>query len=154
MTGLLQPNNPPYHALLSALETVRLSDLPEFVEAMLATLHVDMFVYGNWHLDHAQTLAETVKDALRVEGQAYQESVRPLTLLDGVGTVSYERTLGHAESALLVYYQSASTDPEAVATYTLANHLMSSAFFNELRTKQQLGTWSAPIIYPSIAILD
>lgn len=139
MTGLLQPNNPPYHALLSALETVTLRDLPEFVEAMFATLHVDMFVYGNWHLNHTQALANTVKDALRVEGQVYQESVRPLTLLEGVGTVSYERTLGHAESALLVYYQSASTDPEAVATYTLANHLMSSAFFNELRTKQQLG---------------
>ncbi|SIN76220.1 insulinase family protein [Salinivibrio sp. ES.052] len=139
MTGLLQPNNPPYHALLSALDTVSLGDLPRFVDAMLATLHVDMFVYGNWHRHHAQALAETVKDTLRVKGQAYQESVRPLTLLDGVGTVSFERELGHAESALLVYYQSASTEPEAVATYTLANHLMSATFFNELRTKQQLG---------------
>ncbi|WP_201264048.1 insulinase family protein [Salinivibrio sp. HTSP] len=139
MTGLLQPNNPPYHALLAALETVTLSELPDFVDAMLATLHVDMFVYGNWHRHHAKALAETVKDSLRVQGQAYQESVRPLTLLEGVGTVSFERPLAHAESALLVYYQSPSTDPQAVATYTLANHLMSATFFNELRTKQQLG---------------
>ncbi|QIR06679.1 insulinase family protein [Salinivibrio costicola] len=139
MTGILQPNNPPYQALLDALDTVTLTDLPEFVEAMFATLHVDMFVYGNWHRHQAKALAETVKDALRVDDQTYQESVRPLTLLDDCGTVSYELALDHAESALLVYYQSPDTSSEAVATYTLANHLMSATFFNELRTRQQLG---------------
>jgi secreted Zn-dependent insulinase-like peptidase len=65
----LQPNNPPYQALLDALDTVTLADLPEFVEAMFATLHVDMFVYGNWHRHQAKDLAETVKDALRVDDQ-------------------------------------------------------------------------------------
>ncbi len=43
------------------------------------------------------------------------------------------------DSALLVYYQSPATDPHAIACFTLANHVMSSSFFHELRTRQQLG---------------
>jgi len=38
-----------------------------------------------------------------------------------------------------MYYQSREVSPRKIAVYTLANHLMSTTFFHELRTKQQLG---------------
>lgn len=139
MTGILQPNNPPYPELLSALEDLDVGELPKFVEKLLQELHVDMFVYGNWHKEQAIELAATVKDTLRVHNQRYQESTRPLTLLTGAGSVSYELNCDHQDSALLVYYQSQQTTPEAIALYTFAHHLMSATFFNELRTRQQLG---------------
>lgn len=74
MTGILQPNNPPYEALIEALEPLEVSALPDFVTRVMSELHVEMFVYGNWQKNQTLALAETIKDALRVHNQRYQES--------------------------------------------------------------------------------
>ncbi len=139
LTGLLQPNNPPYPVLIEALESITIDELPDFVDDMFAELHIDTFVYGNWHKDQALALAETLKDAFRVTDQLYGEAQRPLVHLDDCGTLTYELECDHADSAILMYYQSRETSPHKIALYTLANHLMSTTFFHELRTKQQLG---------------
>ncbi|ODA31656.1 peptidase M16 [Veronia pacifica] len=139
MTGILQPNNPPYSALIEALESLEVSELPPFIEKVMSELHVEMFVYGNWHRENTLSLAETIKDALRVDEQTYQESTRPLLLLHQAGSRSFEFNCDHQDSAVMVYFQSHETGPENIALYTFAHHLMSSVFFNDLRTKQQLG---------------
>ena len=139
LTGVLQPNNPPYPVLIEALESIEVDELPAFVEAMFAELHIDTFVYGNWLEDDAIALAETLKDAFRVTDQLYGEAQRPLVRLGNSGTLSNEISCNHADSALLMYYQSRETTPRKIAIYTLANHLMSTTFFHELRTRQQLG---------------
>jgi len=139
MTGLLQPNNPPYPALLEALEDIDVSDLAEFVDLILANLHVEMFVYGDWQKQDALDMAETLKDALRVKNQTYQESLRPLVMLGDNGTFQRELECNQDDSAVVVYYQCEDTEPRNIALYSLANHLMSATFFHEIRTKQQLG---------------
>ncbi|WP_273857405.1 insulinase family protein [Photobacterium sp. GSS17] len=139
LTGLLQPHNPPYPVLIEALETITVDELPAFVEAMFAELHIDTFIYGDWLESDALALAEILKDAFRVTDQLYGESQRPLVRLGNCGTLRKEVQCDHADSALLMYYQSRQTNPRKIAIYTLANHLMSSTFFHELRTRQQLG---------------
>ncbi|WP_407331031.1 insulinase family protein [Enterovibrio sp. 27052020O] len=139
MTGILQPNNPPYETLIEALEPLEVSALPDFVHRVMSELHVEMFVYGNWQKHQTLALAESVKNALRVHNQRYQESIRPLVMLKGVGSASYHLDCGNQDSAVLVYYQSHGTTAQDVALFTFAQHLMSATFFNELRTKQQLG---------------
>ncbi|SKA48687.1 insulinase family protein [Enterovibrio nigricans] len=138
MTGILQPNNPPYEQLIKALEPLQVSALPDFVHRVMSELHVEMFVYGNWQQQTLQ-LAEAIKHALRVNDQRYQESTRPLVLLHNAGSASYHLDSNQQDSAVLVYYQSHTSEPQDVAMYTFAQHLMSAIFFNELRTKQQLG---------------
>ncbi|WP_281544064.1 insulinase family protein [Grimontia sp. SpTr1] len=139
MTGILQPNNPTYEELIEALEPLQVTELPDFVHRVMSELHVEMFVYGNWQKQQTLDLAEPVKDALRVHNQRYQESTRPLVLLKGAGSASYHLGCDSQDSAVLVYYQSHGTEPQDVALFTFAQHLMSAIFFNELRTKQQLG---------------
>ncbi|MGF1765918.1 insulinase family protein [Enterovibrio makurazakiensis] len=139
MTGILQPNNPPYEALIEALEPLTVNCLPDFVHAVMSELHVEMFVYGNWQKHQTFELAEKVKDALRVHNQRYQESIRPLVLLKDAGNASYHLDCNNQDSAVLVYYQSEGTTAQDAALFTFAHHLMSAIFFNELRTKQQLG---------------
>lgn len=139
MTGILQPNNPPYPVLIEALESVEVGELPVFVDEMLATLHIEMFVYGDWTRGSAIDLATSLKKALQVKGQTYKESLRPLVMLGDSGTFQRELHCEQADSALVLYYQSPDVKPQHVALYTLANHLMSAAFFHEIRTKQQLG---------------
>lgn len=140
MTGLLQPNNPPHPALIEALESIEVDELSSFVDALLAELHIEMFVYGDWKKSQALAIANTVKDAVRVQNQQYEESLRPLVMLgNNTGTFQREVYCNQDDSAIVVYYQSQDGNPRNIALYTLANHLMSAAFFNEIRTKQQMG---------------
>ncbi|USD40342.1 insulinase family protein [Vibrio sp. SCSIO 43135] len=139
MTGILQPNNPPYQDLIAALESIEVNELAEFVEKILAELHVEMFVYGDWRKEDALQLATTLKDALRVSNQSYEESLRPLVMLGENGTFQREVHCDQEDSAIVVYYQCEDIEPKSIALYSLANHLMSATFFHEIRTKQQLG---------------
>lgn len=139
MTGILQPNNPPYATLIEALESIEVDSLSSFVQAILAELHVDMFVYGDWTQSDALLLGDTLKDALRVQDQRYEEALRPLIMLGGNGTFQREICCNQEDSAIVVYYQCQDTNPKNIALYSLANHLMSATFFHEIRTKQQLG---------------
>ena len=139
MTGLLQPNNPPYSVLIEALETIQVDELSSFVQAILAELHVEMFVYGDWCQDDAVQMADSLKDALRVKDQAYEESLRPLVMLGENGSFQREVVCNQDDSAIVVYYQCPDISPQSIALYSLANHLMSATFFHEIRTKQQLG---------------
>lgn len=140
MTGILQPNNPPYLALIEALESIEVDELSNFVEALLAELHIEMFVYGDWKRDQAIAVAETVKSAMHMQNQQYEESLRPLIMLgESSGTFHRSVSCDQEDSAIVVYYQSQDISPKNIAIYTLANHLMSAAFFNDIRTKQQMG---------------
>lgn len=139
MTGILQPNNPPYQQLINALEPLTVTQLPDFIQQVMSELHVDMFVCGNGQKHQTVQLAKTVKDALHVHHQRYQESTRPLLQLQQLGSASYCLACDHPDSAVLIYYQSQGREPHDVALFTLAHHLISATFFNELRTKQQLG---------------
>lgn len=139
MTGLLQPNNPPYSDLLNALDSIKLEHLAPFVELILSKLHVEMFVYGDWLAQEALSLGEMLKTALRVNDQAYQEALRPLITLGNHGSFQHEVHCNQDDSAVVVYYQSPDSQPRSIALYSLANHLMSATFFHEIRTKQQLG---------------
>lgn len=139
LTGILQPNNPPYSALIEALESIEVDELSSFVQAILAELHVEMFVYGDWNKEDAISLGNTLKDALRVQNQQYEESLRPLVMLGENGSFQREVFCDQEDSAVVLYYQCDDTSPRSIALYSLANHLMSATFFHEIRTKQQLG---------------
>ncbi|MEZ8967516.1 peptidase M16 [Vibrio breoganii] len=139
LSGILQPNNPPAAVLADALEEVTIDQLPEFVSMLLGKLYVEMFVFGDWTQQAAHQISDELKNALRVENQVYKESLRPLVKLGNQGTFQREVKCNQDDSAVAIYHQGKDSSPTSIATFTLANHLMSSAFFNEIRTKQQLG---------------
>ncbi|KJY83064.1 peptidase M16 [Vibrio galatheae] len=157
LTGILQPNNPPYSVLVDALESIEVDELASFVDSILAELHVEMFVYGDWTRADALALGNTLKDALRVRNQKYEESLRPLVMLGKNGSFQREVFCDQEDSATVLYYQCDDTSPKSIALYSLANHLMSATFFHEIRTKQQLGymvgTGNLPLNkHPGIAL--
>lgn len=139
LTGLLQPNNPPFATLAEALEQIEVDELSVFVESILAELHVEMFVYGDWQRQQAHDMATTLKDALRVKEQRYEEALRPLVMLGQNGSFQREVHCDQQDSAVVIYHQCEDIEPRNIALYSLANHLMSATFFHEIRTKQQLG---------------
>ncbi|KOO09921.1 hypothetical protein AKJ18_36900, partial [Vibrio xuii] len=118
-TGILPPNNPPSASLVEAFETIKVDELPRFVEAILSELPVEMFVYGDWTKEDALALGTTLKDALRVQNQQYEESLRPLIMLGKNGSFQREVFCDQEDSAVVLYYQCDDTSPRSIALYSL-----------------------------------
>ncbi|TNJ05481.1 peptidase M16 [Aeromonas veronii] len=143
LTSLLQPNNPPFEQLLRHLRTVELEEMPGFVAQLFGEVHVETLVHGDWTAAEALELAALMERHLSdINGTSSKpsgETRRPLISIQDRGTLIREQGCDHEDSALLVYYQSRTTRARDLACFTLANHIMSSTFFHELRTRQQLG---------------
>ncbi|MFM5880339.1 insulinase family protein [Aeromonas sanarellii] len=139
LTSLLQPNNPPFEQLLRHLRTIELGEMPDFVSRLFAEVHIETLVHGDWTAAEALELASLLERHLGPSSQPSAETRRPLISIQNRGTLIREQGCEHEDSALLVYYQSRTTRARDLACFTLANHIMSSTFFHELRTRQQLG---------------
>jgi insulysin len=139
LTSLLQPNNPPFEQLLRHLRTISLDEMPEFVAQLFAEVHVETLIHGDWDASEALELAAMLEHHLGANSRPSAETRRPLISIQDRGTLIREQGCEHEDSALLVYYQSRTTRARDLACFTLANHIMSSTFFHELRTRQQLG---------------
>lgn len=139
LLSLLQSNNPPLESCIEALEAVTHEELPDFVMKFLSKIHINCFVYGNWQQDQANLIAQQIKSALYIDDQEYQKSEKPLWLIKNEKDLVYEYEFDSDDSALVVYYQAENTSAQDIAYYSFSHHLISAIFFNELRTKQQLG---------------
>ncbi|MGL5948708.1 MAG: insulinase family protein [Aeromonas sp.] len=137
--SILQRNNPPVADCLAALRDITREELPEFVQNLFAHVHVEALVHGDWTQAEALQLSALVENLLVPDSTASMETQRPLTDLRGQGTAVFEVETGQQDSALLLYYQGQASSPRDVACYCFADHIMSSNFFHELRTRQQLG---------------
>ncbi len=139
LSSILQPHVPSYEALINALEPLKVEELADFVLDFLSQIHIKLFAYGNWQEKETKALGRKVKKALYVHDQSYKKVTRPLVLLEGAKSLAYRHDCDHDDSAVLVYYQSKDINSEKSALYALAQQLMSTTFFHQLRTKQQLG---------------
>lgn len=139
LSALLQPNNPPPAELLEALDDLELVELPTFIDQLYQHVHLEVLAYGNWPSEQIEHLADYIKQ----EGAPYaiptNETPRQLVSIQGKGPLLYQVDCQQSDAALMIYYQSAGCDAKDIALFTLTNHIMSSPFFHELRTRQQLG---------------
>lgn len=121
------------------LETITLDELHNHVSEFYEKIYLEGLVYGDWLVSEAQALGKKLQHLLFIVTKPSHESSRELVNLQGVGTLLREKTIQHQDSAIIVYYQSSEATIDKMALFSLLNHTMSSTFFHELRTKQQLG---------------
>lgn len=121
------------------LETITLDELHNHVSEFYEKIYLEGLVYGDWLVSEAQALGKKLQHLLSLVTKPSHESSRELVNLQGVGTLLREKAIQHQDSAIIVYYQSSEATTDKMALFSLLNHTMSSTFFHELRTKQQLG---------------
>ncbi|NQZ49720.1 MAG: insulinase family protein [Moritella sp.] len=139
LTSLLQPNNPSSERLAKALVGIKQEQLPQYLEKIYQNISVEILIHGDWHQSQALEIGQYVKDKLHPISTPGKETIRKLVDIQDTGSLVHEVAVEHNDSALIVYYQAAKISPKELAYYSLANHVMSSKFFYELRTQQQLG---------------
>lgn len=139
LTTFLQPNNPSSRRLASALGAIKQSDLPAYLEKVYQNISIEMLVHGDWTQKQAIEISDYVKAQLKPISTPGKETIRKLVDIRHTGSLVRELNVDHNDSAIIVYYQAPLISAKELAYYSLANHIMSSKFFFELRTQQQLG---------------
>jgi secreted Zn-dependent insulinase-like peptidase len=122
---------------LSAIESITLADLLVQREKLLAEGQLKLFIHGNISREQAESISSTVHAAL---SDMKPVSVKPITakrLAPGEGVK--ETSVAHSDSALLLYLQADSDTAQARVETALINELLSTPFYTQLRTEQQLG---------------
>ncbi|WP_028117489.1 insulinase family protein [Ferrimonas senticii] len=139
LTTTLQQRSYDPLAMADELASVTLAELHQHLDRLYANITVEAMVYGDWTRAEADAQAKRLETLLAEVGMPGEEVDRQLISLTDSGTVFREIDSHHADSAILVYYQSRSKELQKMALFCLLNHAISSDFFHELRTKQQLG---------------
>lgn len=127
-------------ALQAALEEITLADVQAHAREQFRRTYAEGFALGNLPPDEARA---AVRDVLQAVGgvvlppaERLEESVRELE--PGANAV-FTRTVPQSNSLVHAYYQAAYREPELRGALLLAGTHMQQAFYNELRTNQQLG---------------
>ena len=139
LTSVLQPNNPPIEQLIPHLAELTHDQMPEFVRQLYKAVHLEVLAHGDWLEEEVRQIAGLLERELTPLSLPSRETRRRLVDISQRGTLRRELNCPHQDSALLIYYQSPTTHPREIAYFTLANHMLASTFFHELRTRQQLG---------------
>lgn len=141
MSGMLQPNLPASSELLAAITDIELKELPKFVDKLFSKRFIEIFTCGNYQQSDALLIGQLVQQEMmaNVEKSAFVETFRPLVQIGKMGTLIFEKDCHQDDSAIVIYYQSPTISAQQTALYNLAVYSMSAAFFNQIRTKQQLG---------------
>jgi secreted Zn-dependent insulinase-like peptidase len=122
---------------LSAVESITLADLSQQRKRLLAKGQLKLFVHGNISREQAESISSTVHATLADMKAA---TVKPITAKRVAQGESVKVTsVAHTDSALLLYLQADGDTPQARVETALINELLSTPFYTQLRTEQQLG---------------
>lgn len=138
LTSLLLQNYWDNQQQLAALETVELADLREFTPVLLGKLEIIALAHGNVYREEVLEVASALEDMLLKGSQPGTVPAGQVVKLQGQEMVR-QLSIDHGDSAISVYFQGADTSFRSKAEFKLLAYVLSSPFFQDLRTEQQLG---------------
>ena len=124
--------------LIAALKPVDAAHLQQFAQTFLAQLDIEVLANGNISADTATAMTEQI--SLQLEG--YKNAVkvaRPqLRKLPANQKLLTQFDVAHNDNAVTLYVQGDNKDIATRARFALINQMLSTPFYHELRTRQQL----------------
>ncbi|MDC9729432.1 MAG: insulinase family protein [Methyloprofundus sp.] len=124
---------------LEALVPLTLSDLTHFSEQFLQNLRLTLLVQGNTSKDEALALAQRIKQQLPVAKEALTIPAAQTIKLPINTLVARKLNIDNNDATLALYFQAKDNSIMSQAESQLLGRILSSAFFADLRTRQQLG---------------
>lgn len=125
-------------ALIAALENTDLADLDAYIKRFWAGATVEALVYGNYPAGEAQQLSALLAKIVSDEPAPALPQRKILKLAAGE-SAQYKVDVPHDDSVVVWYLQGAGDTVRDRAATALTAQIMSSGFFQELRTERQLG---------------
>ncbi|MFK7976837.1 MAG: insulinase family protein [Halioglobus sp.] len=124
--------------LIAELENAQLKDLNRYIEDFWQGASAQSLVYGNYTRDTVDQLGEVIEGVLP-GGKVAAVRTRALVKLAAGETLQYAVDIPHDDSVVAWYLQGAGKSWKDRAATSLTAQIMTSGFFQQLRTEQQLG---------------
>lgn len=149
--------------LIAALETVTLNDVLAFNQRLKESLYVDIYVHGTLEPEAAKAISNVLLKAYQPSGERIP-SVKITKLPNTIGNNQYVQSIAqqHPDTAATLYIQgqqfaTASSDKDltsdkARAHYALLAQIISSPYYQWLRTEKKLGYIVSASPFPQNAV--
>jgi len=117
------------------LEQITMADLQQFSQGLLAEASVEMLVSGNHGEPEALALTAQIEAFIALKEIAAPISIAKLEQ----AIVEAQIPVDHADAAVVLYLQGSEDSLQERAKVLLLGEMLSSPFYNSLRTEKQLG---------------
>ena len=124
---------------ISALEAASVADLHAFIPKLLARISIVALSHGNADTDNAIELAKVVQRDLLDDVTSVPVSEGQVVKLESGTSLVRELEVDHEDSAITIYLQGDDKEIDSRAAFILLTQILSSPFYNDLRTEKQLG---------------
>ncbi|GHE97644.1 insulinase family protein [Thalassotalea profundi] len=124
--------------LADALEPIHLADLKRYMNTLLSDISIKVLTHGNTSKNEAISIASNLRQSFIRDNNISEGFKAHIRQMDSNENEVVELDIAHDDSAIVVSYPMQS-NMQNIAKTQILGQVLSAAFFNELRTKQQLG---------------
>lgn len=124
--------------MVAALRATDLAALQAYVRRFWQGATAEVLIYGNYSPERVQQVADLLGDVISEQPAPELPERRVLRLAAGE-SIQYPVNVAHDDSVVAWYLQGAGDGWTDRAATALTAQIMSSGFFQQLRTEQQLG---------------
>jgi secreted Zn-dependent insulinase-like peptidase len=138
LSVIMQQQNHDPSDVAKAMENLSIDDMGVTKEKLLSQFHLEGMMFGDWAPEEANRISADIKE-FRMKYATCDKIHRGVADIRNSGAISYQVECQHKDPAVVIYFQAPDASLKNVALTILAEQLLATPFFNQLRTKQQLG---------------
>jgi insulysin len=124
---------------IAAVQDITLADVQAFVPLVLENLRIEAFYHGNIVEADAREMLGIVTRYLKPSADAPKPTFGTVVNLPEDTRIVQELEIPHDDSAIVIYVQGEDDALKTRATINLLAQILSTPFYDTLRTEQQLG---------------
>lgn len=123
--------------LLAAIESVTATDLTDLIEQIFSQSSLRLLALGNFSTQQVLQLTAQLKLKVKIQPAAFYQ-IKRINADPAQGALNYVRRSEMEDDALVSIYLAKNQDPASQAKAELLNKLLSPAFYDQIRTQEQL----------------
>jgi secreted Zn-dependent insulinase-like peptidase len=138
LSVLMQQQNHDPSDMAQVMQNLTLDDIGVTKEKLLNQFHLEGLMYGDWSEAEVHSVCADFKKFRMMHGTCGKIH-RGVADIRQSKVISYHVESQHKDPAVVIYFQAPDASLKNVALTILAEQLLAPAFFNQIRTEQQLG---------------
>lgn len=123
--------------LLAAVQTVTADDITQLAQDIFKQSSVRLLALGNFSSKQVLALTKQLKTKIDIQAQPFYQLQRTNAQPEQ-GALNYVRDSVMEDDALVLIYLATGQDPASIAQAELLNKLIKPAFYDQIRTQEQL----------------
>jgi insulysin len=138
LSVLMQQQNHAPSEMANIMQNLTPDDIEVTKEKLLSQFHLEGLMFGDWNTEEAYKISADIK-RFRMKHGTCAKIHRGVADIRHGRVISYRVECQHKDPAVVIYFQAPDASLKSVALTILAEQLIATPFFNQLRTEQQLG---------------